>query len=161
MTDWNFAAVWRGIAAAAPEREAFVCGDRRVTFGQFDDRARRLAWHLAQEAELERGDKVAIDVLNSPEYLETFFAALKLGCVPLNVNYRYLADEVHYVVDNSDAKAVLPADYTFGAADLGTHVLSITLKTAGNHSVTATDTASGTITGKQGAIAVTWGAVSR
>ena len=81
MTDWNFAAVWRGIAAAAPEREAVVCGDRRVTFGQFDDRARRLAWHLAQEAELERGDKVAIDVLNSPEYLETFFAGISMRFV--------------------------------------------------------------------------------
>ena len=107
MTDWNFAAVWRGIAAATPDREAIVCGDRRVTFGQFDDRARRLAWHLAQEVELERGDKVAIDMLNSPEHLETFFAALKLGCVPVNVNYRYVADEVHYIVDNSDAKAVV------------------------------------------------------
>ncbi len=39
--------------------------------------------------------------------MEAFFAALKLGCVPANVNYRYLADEVHYVVDNSDAKAIV------------------------------------------------------
>jgi fatty-acyl-CoA synthase len=99
--------VWRGIAEATPDREAVVCGERRLTFRQFDDRARRLAWHLAQEAELERGDKIAIDLQNAPEYLETFFAALKLGCVPVNVNYRYLADEVHYVVDNADAKAVV------------------------------------------------------
>jgi 3-oxocholest-4-en-26-oate---CoA ligase len=107
VSDWNFAAVWRGIAEVTPDREAVVCGERRLRFGQFDDRARRLAWHLAQEAELERGDKVAIDLLNTPEYLETFLAALKLGCVPVNVNYRYLADEVHYVVDNADAKAVV------------------------------------------------------
>jgi acyl-CoA synthetase (AMP-forming)/AMP-acid ligase II len=107
VTDWSFARVWRGIAAATPEREAVVGGDRRLTFEQFDDRARRLAWHLAQEAELERSDKVAIDLVNCPEYLEAFFAALKLGCVPVNVNYRYLADEVHYIVDNSDAKAVV------------------------------------------------------
>jgi acyl-CoA synthetase (AMP-forming)/AMP-acid ligase II len=105
--DWSFAAIWRGIAEAAPDREAVVCGDRRFTFGELDDRARRLAWHLAHEAELKRGDKVAIDLVNCPEYLETFFAALKLGCVPVNVNYRYLADEVHYIVDNSDAKAVV------------------------------------------------------
>jgi fatty-acyl-CoA synthase len=109
VSDWSFAAVWRGIADAAPDREAVVCGDRRLTFAQFDDRARRLAWHLAREAGLEPGDKVAIDLLNAPEYLETFFAALKLGCVPVNVNYRYVADEVHYVVDNSDAKAVVCA----------------------------------------------------
>jgi fatty-acyl-CoA synthase len=107
VNEWSFAAVWRGIAEATPDREAVVCGDRRISFGELDDRARRLAWHLAQEAELERGDKVAIDLVNCPEYLETFFAALKLGCVPVNVNYRYVADEVHYVVDNSDAKAVV------------------------------------------------------
>jgi acyl-CoA synthetase (AMP-forming)/AMP-acid ligase II len=107
VTDWSFAAVWRGIAEVAPEREAVVCGDRRLTFGQFDDRARQLAWHLEHEARLEPGDKIAIDLVNRSEYLETFFAALKLGCVPVNVNFRYLADEVHYVVDNSDAKAVV------------------------------------------------------
>ena len=107
MTDWSFAAVWHGIAGTAPDREAVVCGDRRFTFGQFDDRARRLAWRLAQQADLQPGDKVAIDLVNRPEYLETFFAALKLGCVPVNVNFRYLADEVHYVVHNSRAKAVV------------------------------------------------------
>jgi 3-oxocholest-4-en-26-oate---CoA ligase len=109
VTEWSFAAVWRGIAEATPDREAVVCGERRFSFGQFDDRARRLAWHLAQEAGVRAGDKVAIDLLNCPEYLETFFAALKLGCVPVNVNFRYVADEVHYVVDNSDAKAVVCA----------------------------------------------------
>jgi 3-oxocholest-4-en-26-oate---CoA ligase len=107
VTDWSFAGVWHGIAVAAPDREAVVCGERRFSFGQLDDRARRLAWHLVQEAGLEAGDKVAIDLVNRPEYLETFFAALKLGCVPVNVNYRYLADEVHYVVDNSEAKAIV------------------------------------------------------
>ena len=54
----------------------------------FDDRASRLASHLWAEG-LRPGDKVAIDLLNRPEYLETFFAALLLGCVPVNVNYRY------------------------------------------------------------------------
>jgi len=107
VSDWNFAAIWGGIAAADPDREAIVCGDRRLTFGAFDDRARRLAWHLQQVADLAPGDKVAIDMLNCPEYLETFFAALKLGCVPVNVNYRYVADETHYVLENADAKAVV------------------------------------------------------
>ena len=95
MTDFNFAAVWHGIAQKAPDRAALVCGERRLSFAELDDRARRLAWHLEHEAGLGPGDKVAIDVYNRTEYLETFFAALKLGCVPANVNYRYLADEVH------------------------------------------------------------------
>ena len=46
VSDWNFAAVWDGIAAIVPERDALVCGDRRITWAEFDDRATRLAWYL-------------------------------------------------------------------------------------------------------------------
>ncbi len=106
MSDWNFAAVWHGIAEVVPDRDAIVCGDRRLTFGEFDERAARLASHLA-EGGLRPGDKVAIDLVNRPEYLETFFAALALGCVPVNVNYRYLAPEVRYILENADARAVV------------------------------------------------------
>jgi fatty-acyl-CoA synthase len=107
MPTWNFAAVWAGIADAVPERVAIVCGERRVTWAEFAGRARRLSWSLESKAKLCAGDKVAIDLTNRPEYLETFFAALLIGCVPLNVNFRYTADEVHYVLDNADAKAVV------------------------------------------------------
>ncbi|MEX1009498.1 MAG: AMP-binding protein [Acidimicrobiia bacterium] len=107
MPVWNFAAVWGGLASIVPDREAIVCGERRVTWGDFADRARRLSWYLARDARLEPGDKVAIDLTNRPEYLETFFAALLLGCVPVNVNFRYVADEVHHVLDDSDAKFVV------------------------------------------------------
>ncbi len=55
---------------------------------------------------------------------------------------------------SSDAKAVLPANYTFTGADAGVHVLSVTLKTAGTQSITATDTVTGTITGTQSGITV-------
>jgi fatty-acyl-CoA synthase len=98
--------VWRGIAQAVPDRDALVCGERRVSWGEFDDRAARLASHL-WAAGLRPGDKVAIDSTNRPEYLETFYAALKVGCAPVNVNYRYVADEVRYVLDNSDARAIV------------------------------------------------------
>jgi 3-oxocholest-4-en-26-oate---CoA ligase len=107
MSDWSFAGVWRALAREAPDREAVVCGRRRLTFAELDERSRRLAWHLERAAGLEPGDKVAIDLLNRPEYLEAFFAASMLGCVPVNVNYRYVADEVRYVLENADAKAVV------------------------------------------------------
>ena len=99
--------MWNGIAEIVPDRDALVCGDRRISWGQFAERASRLAWWLRHVAGVERGDKVAIDLTNRVEYLETFYAALLLGAVPCNVNFRYQADEVHYVLDNSDAKAVI------------------------------------------------------
>jgi 3-oxocholest-4-en-26-oate---CoA ligase len=104
---WNFAAVWDGIAQIVPDREAVVCGERRVTWGEFAARATRLASSLQAVGSLQPGDKVAIDLTNRPEYLETFYAALKLGCVPVNVNFRYQANEVHYLLDNSDAKVLV------------------------------------------------------
>ena len=64
--------------------------------------------------------------------------------------------QVHFA--SSDSKAVLPADYTFTSTDAGTHSLSVTLKTAGTESVTATDKATSTITGVQAGITVTPGA---
>ena len=62
---------------------------------------------------------------------------------------------------SSDAKAVLPGNYTFTAADAGMHTFSATLKTAGTQSLTATDTANAAITGTQGAITVNPAAASR
>ena len=56
------------------------------------------------------GDKVAIDLLNRPEYLETFYAALRLGAVPVNVNYRYGVEETRYLLDDADAAAVVTED---------------------------------------------------
>jgi fatty-acyl-CoA synthase len=98
--------VWSAVAQVVPDRDAIVCGDQHRSWRDFDDRSARLASHL-YGAGLRPGDRVAIAMTNAPEYLETFFAALLLGCVPVNVNYRYVADEVHYVLADADAKAVV------------------------------------------------------
>jgi fatty-acyl-CoA synthase len=51
--------------------------------------------------------KVALYLYNGPEYLEAFFATLKVRAVPVNVNYRYLDDELAYLVDNADAEVLV------------------------------------------------------
>ncbi|HEY8215842.1 MAG TPA: AMP-binding protein [Acidimicrobiia bacterium] len=106
MADWSFAAVWSAVAAEVPDRDALICDDRAVSWRSFAERSRRLASHLAA-AGLAAGDTVALDMTNRPEYLEAFYGALLLGAVPVNVNYRYVADEVRYVLDNADARAVV------------------------------------------------------
>jgi fatty-acyl-CoA synthase len=112
MAGWSFAAVWSDVAAEVPDRPALICDDRTVSWRSFAERSRRLASHLTA-AGLRTGDAVALDMTNRPEYLETFFAALLLGAAPVNVNYRYVADEVRYVLDNADARAVVH-DPAFG-----------------------------------------------
>ena len=109
MTGHSFARAWRTVAELAPERIALVCGDHRVTFAQFDERAERFG-RVLRDAGLEPGDKVAIMCVNTPEYMEAFFAAQKLGCVPVNVNYRYVGTELAYLLDNSDAAALVYHD---------------------------------------------------
>jgi fatty-acyl-CoA synthase len=106
VSDWSFAAVWDAIARETPEREAVVCGDRRVTFAQLEARAARLAGHL-EHTGVTPGDRVAIDMVNRPEYLEAFYAALKLGCAPVNVNYRYGPEEIHYLLEDSGARVLV------------------------------------------------------
>jgi fatty-acyl-CoA synthase len=105
----SFGQAWSTVAALAPERLAIVCGDRRMTFGELVARATALA-HALHDDGLRAGDKIAIELVNAPEYLETFFAAQLLGCVPVNVNYRYVEDELAYLFDNSDAAAVVYHD---------------------------------------------------
>jgi fatty-acyl-CoA synthase len=109
VTDHSFARAWHTVAELEPERTAIVCGDRHLSFAEFDVRAARLAAVLAA-AGIGPDDKVAVMCVNGPEYLEAFFAAQKLGAVPVNVNYRYVGDELAYLLDNSDTVALVYHD---------------------------------------------------
>jgi 3-oxocholest-4-en-26-oate---CoA ligase len=117
VSDHSFARAWQTVAALAPERIAIVCGDRRLTFGEFDDRAERLA-HVLREQGVGPDDKIAIMCVNAPQYMEAFYAAQKLGAVPVNVNYRYVGAELAFLLENSDAVAlVFHDDFAATVAD--------------------------------------------
>jgi 3-oxocholest-4-en-26-oate---CoA ligase len=96
-----------------PDRTALILGDRQMTFAGLEARANRLAHHLASEG-VGRDDHVAVYSYNSFEYVEAMLAAYKLRAVPINVNYRYVPDELVYLLDNSDA-VVLAHQAVFGA----------------------------------------------
>ena len=106
MTSWNFADVYEAIAARVPDRPCQICGDRVITWRDFDRRANALATDLLA-AGLTHQSKVAAYLYNGPEYLETYMAAFKSGFVPVNTNYRYSDDELAYLWTNSDAVAVI------------------------------------------------------
>ncbi|MFL5295763.1 MAG: AMP-binding protein [Phenylobacterium sp.] len=106
MTAWTFADVWEAIAQVQPDHPAFVQGARELTWGQMDARADALAAHLIG-AGLEHQAKVAAFLYNGPEYIESYYAAFKSGFAPVNTNYRYGPEELHYLFDNADAEAVV------------------------------------------------------
>ena len=103
---WNLADLFEATADAVADRTAIVCGDRGFTYRELDERATRLANHLAAHG-VGRGDHVGLYLYNGPEYVEGTFAAYKLGAVPINVNYRYVEGELAYLFDNADLKALI------------------------------------------------------
>ena len=109
--DWrtvflDFASVWEAVADSVPERDAVVQGERRISYRAFDDAAARFAAAL-EAAGIDEGGKVALYLYNCPEYLIAQHGAFKHRAVPINVNYRYLDDELMYLLDNSDAQALV------------------------------------------------------
>lgn len=91
---------------AVPDRTAVICGDQQVTFRELDERANRLAHHLAAHG-VGPGDHVGVYSRNSIQALESMFAIYKLRAISVSVNYRYVADELRYLFDNADLVALI------------------------------------------------------
>ncbi len=106
MTDWNYADVWELVAGCRPEAAAITQGGRELTWDDFDHGADGVAQFLL-DLGVARQDKVAVYLYNSPEYIQATYAAMKVGLVPVNTNYRYGDDELSYLWENADAVAVV------------------------------------------------------
>ena len=104
--NWNLASVFESVADELGDRTALVNGAVRRTWTEFDERSARLAAALAA-AGLGPNSKVAQYAYNSNEYSEGVYATFKLRAIPVNVNYRYTEDELLYLLDNSDAEALI------------------------------------------------------
>lgn len=103
---FNVADLLEHAVDAVPDRIAVICGDRQITYRELDNRANQLAHHLATRG-IGKGDHVGVYSRNSIEALETMFATYKLRAAVVCVNYRYVADEVRYIADNADLKALV------------------------------------------------------
>jgi acyl-CoA synthetase (AMP-forming)/AMP-acid ligase II len=104
--EFNIADLLECVADAVPAREAVVCGNERRTYGDLDARATRLA-HAMRDAGVGIGEHVGLYLRNSVAHLETMLACYKARVVPINVNYRYVADELRYIRDDADLVALL------------------------------------------------------
>ena len=105
--EWNIADLFEASVDAVPERTALVAGAKRRTYAELERRANRLAHHLAAHG-ISRDDHVGIHAYNCAEFVEGMLACFKLRAVPINVNYRYVEQELAYLFDNADLVAARP-----------------------------------------------------
>ena len=122
MQQFNIAEVNEAVAAANPDRPAIIEPGRTITYSQLTTRTRRFASALnahgfgahTERSELaghESGqDHLAIYLHNGAEYIESMIGSFKARLAPLNVNYRYVADELRYLLDNSQARVIVYHD---------------------------------------------------
>src|SRR4051794_40338347 len=117
--EFSVAEVHEAIAATRPDAECLVFRDRRLTWTAVTERTRRLANHLigaglgvhTERADLAGHDSgqdhLAVYLHNGNEYLESMLGAFKARVAPFNVNYRYVAEELRYLLADSAASAVV------------------------------------------------------
>ncbi len=94
------------IARAIPDRTAFIQGERELTWSQFIERVNQLA-NAFLDLGIKKEDRVAIMGFNSIEWMETYFAASRIGAVPVNVNPRFVPAELKYLLEDSDSVALI------------------------------------------------------
>jgi fatty-acyl-CoA synthase len=119
MPEYNLAQIHEAVAAAVPDRECIVWRDRRLTYAEVGARTNRLANHLIAAglgAHTERDrlgghesgqDHLACYLHNGNEYLEAMLGSYKARVAPFNVNYRYVAEELRYLLNDSGARAIV------------------------------------------------------
>jgi len=117
--EFNLAQVHEAIASEIPDRECIVWRDRRLSYADVGDRTRRLANHLIARGlhvERERSSlaghesgqaHLACYLHNGNEYVEAMLGSYKARVAPFNVNYRYVAEELRYLLNDSGAQAIV------------------------------------------------------
>ncbi len=81
-----------------------VDGDARLTYRELDERGNRFGHFLAAQG-VQPADHVGIYAQNSHQWLEAMLGCLKVRAVPINVNYRYVEDELSYLIGNAELVA--------------------------------------------------------
>ncbi|MEV6203472.1 acyl-CoA synthetase [Streptomyces sp. NPDC051771] len=117
--EYNLADLFESVVDVVPEREALVYVDhpgtgaeRRLTYAELDEAANRLAHHLLDTG-VRPGEHLGLHLYNGVEYLQTVLACLKARIVPVNVNYRYVEEELVYLYRDADLTAlVYDAEFT-------------------------------------------------
>jgi len=103
---YNFADLFEMAADKVPDRVALIDKRRQITYRELDERATRFA-HALRDAGVEAGDHVGILATNCIEWVDAMYAIYKIRARVVNVNFRYVEEEMRYLFENSDLVAVV------------------------------------------------------
>ncbi|MFJ9243456.1 acyl-CoA synthetase [Streptomyces sp. NPDC101776] len=111
--EYNIADLFESVVDVVPDREALVYIDhpgtgaeRRLTYAELDAAANRVAHHLI-DAGIRPGEHLGLHLYNGVEYVQTVLGCLKARVVPVNVNYRYVEEELVYLYQDADLVALV------------------------------------------------------
>ena len=107
---FNLADLFEGAVEAIAQRDAIVAAGindptQRRSYAELDARANQVA-HVLSDLGIGAGDHVAVHAMNCVEFMEITLGVFKLRAVPVNGNFRYTTDELKYVFDDAEVKAV-------------------------------------------------------
>ena len=103
--EFNAADIFEGVVQRIPDREAVVLGETRLTYKELDARANKAA-HALKKLNISLGSHIGIYAFNCIEWLEIMLGAYKLCAIPININYRYVEEELKYLMNNADIEAI-------------------------------------------------------
>jgi len=126
QADMNWFAVLAHHADRTPDKAIAVFEGHAITYGEMAGRAAALAGGLSDRG-VGRGDVVGLLAYNCPEFLETVFAANYLGAIAMPINWRLAAPEVRYILEHSNAGALVCDGLLTGLADEATKGIEGTL----------------------------------
>ena len=106
LNTYNLADIWEAVSDRVGDRTAVVCGDERRTFAELEARANRLA-HWLLDRGVQPGQHIGLYLVGGIEYFEVMLAAYKVRAVPINVNYRYVEQELHHLFTDADLVGVV------------------------------------------------------
>lgn len=102
----------RNWAMRTPEKPCIIFYGKELTFRQLDELSSRFAALLASRG-LEKGDRVAVFLPNCPQFLIVFYGILKLGCIHVPINPMFRAQELLYVLQDTEAKVIVTLDQLY------------------------------------------------
>jgi len=106
--EFNLADLFENAVDHFGDREYVVAEGKRRSYSQMEERANRLAHHLAANG-VGPGDHVGIYAYNCVEWVEILWAVFKIRAVWININYRYVEAELAYIFENADLTALVYA----------------------------------------------------